>query len=212
VSNSLVILLVRAAFIFCTCIVSGHAATYHLDSASGNDSADGLTPATAWQSLTKANSVIYQPGDSLLLKSGATWTGRLQPQGSGTLAARIIIDRYGSGPKPLIHGGGIAGGGGGIGGALSLDGGRIGSTAGGGFATQLQPKGELAQPVIDPGQELGGDIRVRPFHAPEQRKVGVPATAADTCEFQGFAHAPEQAQSQHRQRDNAECQRAPHDG
>jgi autotransporter-associated beta strand protein len=110
VSNSLVFHLVRAAFILCTGIVSGHAATYHLDSASGNDSADGLTPATAWQSLTKANSVIYQPGDSLLLKSGATWTGRLQPQGSGTLAARIVIDRYGSGPKPLIHGGGIAGG------------------------------------------------------------------------------------------------------
>ncbi len=110
VSNLFVIRLVRAAFIFCAGIVSGHAATYHLDSASGNDTADGLTPSTAWQSLTKANSVVYQPGDSLLLKSGATWTGRLQPQGSGTPAARIVIDRYGSGPKPLIHGGGIAGG------------------------------------------------------------------------------------------------------
>jgi autotransporter-associated beta strand protein len=92
------------------CIVTAHAATYHLDSASGNDSADGLSPATAWQSLAKANSVVYQPGDSLLLKSGATWTGRLQPQGSGTLTNRIVIDRYGVGPKPLIHGGGIAGG------------------------------------------------------------------------------------------------------
>jgi len=110
VSNLFVIRLVRAAFILCAGIVSGHAATYHLDSASGNDAADGLTPATAWQSLTKANSVVYQPGDSLLLKSGATWTGRLQPQGSGTLTNRIVIDRYGVGPKPLIHGGGIAGG------------------------------------------------------------------------------------------------------
>lgn len=86
------------------------AATYHLDSVSGDDTADGRSPATAWRSLAKANSVVYQPGDSLLLKSGAAWTGRLRPQGSGTAAARIRIDRYGDGPKPAIHGGGIAGG------------------------------------------------------------------------------------------------------
>ena len=103
-------LLLRAAGMLAWSIVSSQAANYHLDSASGNDSADGLTPATAWQSLAKANSVIYHPGDSLLLKSGSTWTGRLQPQGSGTSAARIRIDRYADGPKPLIHGGGIAGG------------------------------------------------------------------------------------------------------
>ena len=101
---------VIATGFFSLLILPTHAATYHLDSASGNDSADGLTPATAWQSLAKANSVVYQPGDSLLLKSGSTWTGRLRPQGSGTLAERIVIDRYGNGPKPLIHGGGIAGG------------------------------------------------------------------------------------------------------
>lgn len=109
-SNIFVIHLVRAAFILCASIVSAHAASYHLDADLGNDSADGLTPATAWRSLAKANSIVYQPGDSLLLKSGTTWTGRLKPQGSGTLAARIVIDRYGAGPKPLIHGGGIAGG------------------------------------------------------------------------------------------------------
>jgi hypothetical protein len=81
-SNPLVIRLPLAALALCACIASTDAATYHLDADLGNDSADGLTPATAWQSLAKANSVIYQPGDSLLLKSGATWTGRLQPQGS----------------------------------------------------------------------------------------------------------------------------------
>lgn len=91
-------------------VLTTQAATYHLDPGSGSDSADGLTPATAWQSLAKANSISYQPGDSLLLKSGGTWTGRLQPQGSGTVGARIVIDRYGDGPKPVIHGGGIAGG------------------------------------------------------------------------------------------------------
>ncbi|MCU0796551.1 MAG: autotransporter-associated beta strand repeat-containing protein [Akkermansiaceae bacterium] len=105
-----VLRVILAAGIFSMLVHSAHAASYHLDSSSGNDSADGLTPATAWQSLAKANSVVYQPGDRLLLKSGSTWTGRLQPQGSGTLMDRIVIDRYGDGPKPLIHGGGIAGG------------------------------------------------------------------------------------------------------
>jgi autotransporter-associated beta strand protein len=99
-----------ALLLFAATSSSLYAATYHLDSLSGNDSADGLTPSTAWQSLTKANSIVYQPGDSLLLKSGASWTGRLQPQGSGTAQARIVLDRYGIGAKPLIHGGGIAGG------------------------------------------------------------------------------------------------------
>jgi len=102
--------LLLPTLLFNILILACRAASYHLDADSGNDSADGLTPATAWQSLAKANSVVYQPGDSLLLKSGAIWTGRLKPQGSGTLAARIVIDRYGAGPKPLIQGGGIAGG------------------------------------------------------------------------------------------------------
>ena len=110
VSTSPHIRLPRAACVLSACFVSTHAATHHLDANTGNDTADGLTPATAWQTLAKTNSVVYQPGDSLWLKSGAVWTGRLQPQDSGTLAARISIDRYGEGPKPVIHGGGIAGG------------------------------------------------------------------------------------------------------
>ena len=102
--------LLSVGFVFACVTMAAHAATYHLDADAGNDSADGLTPATAWQSLAKANAIVYLPGDSLLLKSGAIWTGRLKPQGSGTAGSRIVIDRYGSGPKPVLHGGGIAGG------------------------------------------------------------------------------------------------------
>lgn len=99
-----------AACLLASLFVSSPAATFHLDATSGSDASDGLTPATAWQTLAKASSIVYQPGDQLLLKSGETWTGRLQPQGSGTAASRITIDRYGAGPKPAIRGGGIAGG------------------------------------------------------------------------------------------------------
>jgi hypothetical protein len=87
-----------------------HAATYHVDSVAGTDANDGRSPAAAWRSLSKVNATTFQPGDRLLLKSGSTWTGQLHPKGSGGTTDRIVLDCYGEGPKPIIHGGGIAGG------------------------------------------------------------------------------------------------------
>lgn len=89
----------------------GQAATYYLDSMSGDDSKHpGTSPTTAWQSLARANATTLQPGDKLLLKAGCTWTGQLHPKGSGNATNRITLDRYGEGPRPVIHGGGLAGG------------------------------------------------------------------------------------------------------
>ena len=42
------------------------ATTYYLDSEGGNDANDGVTPATAWQTLAKANDLKPQPGDKIL--------------------------------------------------------------------------------------------------------------------------------------------------
>lgn len=91
-------------------LVELQAATYHVDSIAGNDSNGGGSPSEAWRSLEKVNATIFQPGDKLLLKAGATWTGRLHPKGSGNAANWIVVDRYGEGPQPVIHGGGVAGG------------------------------------------------------------------------------------------------------
>jgi hypothetical protein len=87
-----------------------HAATYHVDSIAGNDTNRGETPAEAWRSLVKVNGFTFRPGDRLLLKAGSSWTGQLHPQGSGSSGKAIMLDRYGEGPKPVINGGGIAGG------------------------------------------------------------------------------------------------------
>ena len=38
---------------------------YYIDATNGSDLADGLTPATAWQTLTKANSAPLLSGDTL---------------------------------------------------------------------------------------------------------------------------------------------------
>lgn len=77
---------------------------FHLDP-DGDDSRDGLTPATAWRSLAKANSAALKPGDAILLKRGGAWHGKLSPAGSGSASAWITIGAYGDGPRPLIDGG-----------------------------------------------------------------------------------------------------------
>ncbi|HYO94031.1 MAG TPA: right-handed parallel beta-helix repeat-containing protein [Polyangiaceae bacterium] len=78
---------------------------YYVDAASGDDSNDGKSPSTAWQSLTKVNATLFQPGDTLCFRAGASWTGKLAPRGSGTSEAPIAIDQFGSGDKPRIAAG-----------------------------------------------------------------------------------------------------------
>ncbi|RAU91326.1 DNRLRE domain-containing protein [Paenibacillus sp. YN15] len=82
--------------------------TYYADSMSGDDANDGQTEETAWRSLEKLNTVEFQPGDKLLLKTDSIWNGQLRPLGSGTEGNPIVIDVYGTGGKPIINGNGTA--------------------------------------------------------------------------------------------------------
>ena len=86
------------------CAAGATGATY-LDAAAGNDASDGMTPATAWKTLAKVNATTFQPGNKICLKAGGSWTGQLAPKGSGSSAAPIVIDQYGTGPKPIIAAG-----------------------------------------------------------------------------------------------------------
>ena len=63
------------AFTVAALAASIHAATYYFDSEAGCDTNDGLSPATAWRSLEKANDVPAQPGDKVLFKRGGVWRG-----------------------------------------------------------------------------------------------------------------------------------------
>ena len=81
---------------------------YYVDSALGNDSNPGTSPASAWKSLAKVNSTTFLPGDRILLRSGSVWRGQLCPKGSGRDGRPIVIDMYGGGVRPAIHGGGLA--------------------------------------------------------------------------------------------------------
>jgi len=78
---------------------------YFIDDQAGNDAGDGKTPATAWKTLAKANATKLVAGDRLCLRAGGSWTGQLKPQGSGSSAAPVVIDKYGAGARPKIAAG-----------------------------------------------------------------------------------------------------------
>ena len=82
--------------------------TYYVDAVKGQDAHSGLSPDLAWQSLSKVNSRVFQPGDRILFKAGTRHTGLLVPRGSGALVKgephRIVIGRYGQGARPRIDG------------------------------------------------------------------------------------------------------------
>ncbi|MBB6347024.1 hypothetical protein ACWGH8_22295 [Nonomuraea muscovyensis] len=80
------------------------AAVYYLDSVNGDDAAAGTSAATAWRTLAKASAAPLAPGSRLLLRRGGSWTGRLSVTRSGTAAAPIVVDVYGSGARPVVKG------------------------------------------------------------------------------------------------------------
>lgn len=69
---------------------------YYIDATNGQDTNNGKSIDTPWQTLQKANHTTFQPGDRILLKSGETWQDQqLWPKGSGIAGKPIVIDRYG---------------------------------------------------------------------------------------------------------------------
>jgi hypothetical protein len=70
-------------------------------SPTGSDAADGLSPATAWQTIAKVNAGPFDPGDRILFEGGATFTENLLPTYSGTPADPIYFGSYGTG-KAII--------------------------------------------------------------------------------------------------------------
>lgn len=75
--------------------------TYYVDTA-GSDSNDGLTQATAWQTITKVNAQSFIiPGTSVKFKGGQTVTGTIVPNNG----ASITIGSYGTGQATISSAG-----------------------------------------------------------------------------------------------------------
>jgi hypothetical protein len=87
----------RFLFLFLLMIGQGWGATYYVDATNGLNTNNGLTPETAWQTLTKASAAAS--GSTVLFKRGETFTGRLLPANSN-----MTYDVYGdlSLPNPIF--------------------------------------------------------------------------------------------------------------
>ncbi|SFT69197.1 choice-of-anchor Q domain-containing protein [Arthrobacter sp. ov118] len=81
------------------------AGTTYFISAAGSDSNSGTSSSTPWKSLAKINATVLKPGDTVSLRRGDTWTGGVVTGQSGTAAAPITLNSYGSGSAPTVTGG-----------------------------------------------------------------------------------------------------------
>lgn len=85
--------------------------TYYI-SATGNDSNDGLSPSTPWQTTLNVNAALATnnnggyatAGDQFLFKSGDTFIGELLVNRSGDPGNPLVISNYGPGALPIITG------------------------------------------------------------------------------------------------------------
>jgi hypothetical protein len=87
---------------------AGTGRTFYVDSARGSDGNSGSSASEPWRTLAKVNSTIFHPGDRILFRSGAAWSGQLWPKGSGNPEHPIVVDKYGGDPMPVINGSGLA--------------------------------------------------------------------------------------------------------
>src|SRR6476619_5177048 len=81
------------------------AGTNYFVSAAGSDSSTGTSATAAWKTLTKLNQAVLKPGDTVSFRRGDTFTGGVVTVQSGTSAAPITLNSYGTGNAPTVTGG-----------------------------------------------------------------------------------------------------------
>ena len=88
------------------------AVTNYINSASGSDTNDGLSPETAWATLERASetNIVWNPGDAILLARGQTHSGQLLLNAQGAELRPIRIGAYGdtNAANPVIDGSSVS--------------------------------------------------------------------------------------------------------
>ena len=75
---------------------------YYISSSSGNDTNNGTSPSSPWQTLAKIQNSNFSPGDHILLKRGDIWNETFKINSNGTISQPIIISSYGTGGVPMV--------------------------------------------------------------------------------------------------------------
>ncbi len=89
--------------LFTTLPFASVGATNYYFSNSGSDGSSGGYDSPM-QTLAKASSLAYEPGDSLLFRRGDTFAGHLVLNSSGSVSQPITIGSYGEGELPVLTG------------------------------------------------------------------------------------------------------------
>ena len=79
---------------------------YFNSSATGNDNNNGTSTSTPWKTITKANALNVNAGDTVRFFGGQTFSGTLSfnAEDSGTAASPVVIGSYGTGRATLNAG------------------------------------------------------------------------------------------------------------
>jgi len=81
---------------------------YYFDATQGRDDNQGTRPDKPFRSFAKLASLQINPGDSILLKSGTEFAGKLYFSGKGSASKPIVIGKYGGEKKPHLKGNGTS--------------------------------------------------------------------------------------------------------
>lgn len=79
-------------------------ASYYVDCRAGNDNNDGRSSGKAWRTISRVNSAVLHPGDSVLFNRGCIWREQITNSASGNANNPITYGAYGMGAKPSIRG------------------------------------------------------------------------------------------------------------
>ncbi len=74
------------------------AAQYYLSAKTGDDNADGRTPATAWRTSARLGREKIAPGSYVLFERGGVYRGTVK------VSSGVTYTAYGTGAKPCIYG------------------------------------------------------------------------------------------------------------
>lgn len=78
--------------------------TNYYVSPSGNDGNPGTSPAQAWKTITKVNSVSFSAGDSIFFEAGQTFSGSLYfDTGDGSTYGAVVFGRLVQAVEYRIH-------------------------------------------------------------------------------------------------------------